>query len=158
MFRSCLLGIFVTLLVTPSTLRADEDRLWTFVAGSWEFVTSSGIKADMEWKPLADGSAVLGTWTGADGVKSTSLAGWRADKEAVVVDGYGNQANFWHIEFTEFSDNTRSGSGHIRYADGTEVKGTMLMQKVSRDQLESRIEGRDAAGDNVVVTMTWKRK
>ena len=141
-----------------TTAFGETPHAWQYLTGQWTFESSTGLRSDVTWTPKADGKVVVGEWVAEDGTKSSELIGWRADKQAIVVNGIGSKDGFWHIEFDKITATKCEGPGIVAYSDGTVVEGTHTIEKVDDDRVKGRLEGKDAQGESALVTWTWTRQ
>jgi len=141
-----------------SNTYAQKPHEWEYLTGDWTFESSKGSTADVTWTLAADGNAVVGEWKGSDGTKSAELVGWRGDKKALVVNGYGSSNNYWHAEYTHVSANRCKGPAVVAYPDGTIIKGTMVIERVDDNTVTGRLDGKNGDGADAKVTWSWTRK
>lgn len=131
---------------------------WKYLEGSWSYVTDADEKGEVTWEQSAEGNATIAQWKGDDGTRSTSLAGWRADKGMEVTDGYGSAGNFWHIEWNKTVPNGRQGKHSGQTAEGISYSGTIVVKKIDDDNWRWDFNGDTEDGETLTMWSKLTRK
>ncbi len=141
-----------------SIATVEKPHPWEFLTGDWEFTSSKGIQADVTFKTIAGGMASVAHWMTDEGKPAVELVGWNADKQCLVVDGYGVSGNYWHVEYTTVGAKKCSGPSTVVYPDGSSVKGIMTIEKVDANTVKLHADGVDENGKPIEVNSQWKRR
>ena len=160
MFTTILTGIVFTLsLANISTASADEAGMkeWTkYLAGEWTYKVSDGSKGEAKFSFRAKRKAMVGTFK-EEGSTAFELGGWRPDRKAVVVTGFGSKGNYWELEYTKIG--AKGGVGKIQGAvDGVTFKADFSTKVAGPNAWNWSLIGKTPDGDEVKLSAEFLRK
>jgi hypothetical protein len=133
---------------------------WDFLLGSWSYENQLGADISktgtLTFKMAPSGEAMTGEWREDGGSSAYEVAGWKADKKVLQVNGYGTESSYWQIDVTEFGDSLK-GSHHGQLPDGTSYKGEIALTKTGDHSWTWEFTGETADGEKLEMSGKMER-
>ena len=159
-----LLAVIASTLASDHTFAQDNNPKWMqYLQGEWEYDFTFGDtkkKGEVSWRIAADGQVGTGSFAEDDGLTAVEVGGRQADSKSVaVINGYGSDGGYWHIEYTKITDDLRvEGPMHGCFGDGRAHKGKITGGKIDENHCEFHYAGKTTNGESVAWTMKGTRK
>ena len=150
----------LTMLSLTGTVYAEEPhQAWMkYLKGSWEYEWPEfELKGECTIRFAAKRNALVARGEGNEG-PWVELIGWRRDKDALVLSGYGSsRGDYWQIEHKKVTKDELSGTASGILPDGREVEGRSTRKRINDDKFEIHLEFK--AGDETIKAVgTFTRK
>lgn len=140
-------------------LNAEEAHKlwWTYLKGTWTYDIGES-KGTATWRPAAKGNALIGRFQGGIGDPSVEVAGWQADRKALVVTGYGVNGNYWNLEYTDVKEQRMAGKIQGIWSDGQHYSADFVAERVDENQWIWVMTGKYESGEPLSARCTLKRR
>jgi len=145
--------MYLTLvLFAAATVCADEPlpphvQFWKNLDGHWTYKLSPGdVEGKVTWRLRTRGNTLMGWFTDSNGVVSTEVSGWRADENVLVVNGFGDSKNYWHLRFPKVTGTSVEGTATGIRPDGTEYEGKFVGSLEDGNVYRFSVEGKTKDG------------
>lgn len=150
--------LILALISSASMLHAERPHDWAYLEGSWQFESSNGYTADIDYSTVAGGIAAIGKWKDKGGGETIETLGWRSDEKAMVSIGFGSGAKFWQHQYTQVTEEKCSGTAIFIDPNGTVMEGNISMTRVDPDLVSGQFVGKTKNGEQVNMSVTFTRK
>ncbi len=147
----------VALLCFPSLLCAQRPHDWSYLEGGWQFESSNGYKAQVEYEIVAGGAAAIGRWSDKDGGRTIETIGWLPDAKSMLSVGFGTGGKYWRREYTQISKDKCHGPAVYIDPNGTKISGTSTLKRVNPDLVTGEMLGKTQNGDQVKMSVKFIR-
>ncbi len=139
-------------------MTAEEAGKWLkYIQGEWTTVWDDGLTVDAKWEFVAGNHVLIGHFVGSDGKKAAEIAGWQPRSKAIIVTGFGEAGNNWHLKYTDSNDNSLRGTITGTLPDGKSMHGTFVLQKIDDSNFEFQFKG-TADGEAIELIGKNRRK
>lgn len=130
---------------------------WPYLQGTWEFSNSRGDEARVTFRSTAGGIASASEWFTSNGDSAHESIGWDPEKQALIVNGYGQSGIHWHVEYTQVGKTQCSGPSVVHYSDGARVEGVLTIERVSDKLVKLQTVGSDQDGKQTIINAQFKK-
>ena len=140
-----------------------EDKIpphvafWNSLQGRWTYEISDGTKGTATWEVRASGSVLLGRFQDDQGNVASELAGWRPDKKAMVVNGFGTAGNYWTHTLDKVTPVSIEGTTQGILPSDLGFNGAFTGSLTSKDVYTVTLERTAEDGEASEINIVFKR-
>lgn len=147
------IGLVLGLVMLSGISSAEETdpphvQFWKNLQGSWNYKLSPGdVEGKVTWRIRTRGNTLMGWFTDSNGVVSSEVSGWHADENMLIINGFGDAANYWQLRLPKVTANSLEGMAKGIRPDGVEYKGKFTAKLQGADTYQFTIQGKNKQGE-----------